>query len=432
MIAVNELSQKISAATMKPDHLPAGKTVVLTSAQDVTIKPVEWLFPEFLPRGMLTLLAGLPGCGKSTLALAFAATVTSAGRWPCGTRQSKPGSVLIWSSEDSIDVTLTPRLKAMGARLDRCHFVTGVSGADGVSPFDPSTDIPRLAQEIDRLGDVGLLVLDPVLSVVAGDSHKAAETRRGLQGVVDLASHHNIAVLGITHFSKGSGGASPAERVIGSQAFAALARMVLVAAKVQGESDDENAPPQRILARAKSNISADDGGFSFSLELVEVQRDIIAQRVTWGQAIKGSALALLNSAEATDENDEAASALDEAVEFLNDALASGQVLSKELEKEARAAGVSIATLRRARARLNVKASKSAMMGGWVLELPKSLTKSEDAQDCQPERLERLERLRQDNTINDAQFTEGAQGAQHAQVGEVEHLRAGSAETELEF
>jgi putative DNA primase/helicase len=287
------------------DSFTKNKTdcVTLTTASDVQIKAVDWLWPGYLPRGMLALLAGLPGCGKSTLALAFAATITSAGRWPCRTRQTKPGSVLIWSSEDAIDVTLTPRLKAMGADLTRCHFVTGVSSAGVIGSFDPAVDMPRLTQEIERIGDVAMLVLDPVLSAVAGDSHKASETRRGLQAVVDLSTKHNISILGITHFSKGSAGASPAERVIGSQAFAALARMVLVAAKVQTESTEDGKPPQRIIARAKSNISPDDGGFSFNLELVEIQKDIVAQRVSWGEAIKGSALALLNEAEKTDDAD---------------------------------------------------------------------------------------------------------------------------------
>jgi putative DNA primase/helicase len=400
--------------------------VVLTNASDVQIKPVDWLWPDFLPRGMLTLLAGLPGCGKSTLALAFAATITSAGRWPCGSRQTRPGSVLIWSSEDAIDVTLTPRLKAMGADLSRCHFVAGISHASGVDSFDPSKDIPKLTSQIERIGDVSMLVLDPVLSAVSGDSHKAAETRRGLQSVVDLASKHNIAVLGITHFSKGSAGASPAERVIGSQAFSALARMVLVAAKVQTETDDESKPPQRIIARAKSNISADDGGFSFNLELIEIQRGIVAQRVTWGEAIKGSALALLNDAEKTEEDGDESSALDDACEFLKQALAGGQALSKRIDKDARGAGISRRTLMRARSELKVKATKSAMLGGWVLELPKSAIADQECQETQPGNVGTLGTLREKAT----ERAEGCQGCQEFQTGEVGTLADESLAVEL--
>ena len=59
----------------------------------------------------------------------------------------------------------------------------------------------------------------PIVSAVAGDSHKGAEVRRALQPVVTLAQRLGCAVLGITHFSKGTNGRDPVERVTGSIAF---------------------------------------------------------------------------------------------------------------------------------------------------------------------------------------------------------------------
>ncbi|MBN3814389.1 hypothetical protein [Paraburkholderia sp. Ac-20347] len=56
--------------------------------------------------------------------------------------------------------------------------------------------------------------------------------------------------------------------IIGSQAFGALARMVLVTVKKKGAE-------RRILARAESNIAPDDGGFAYALERVEVAEDIL-------------------------------------------------------------------------------------------------------------------------------------------------------------
>ena len=86
------LATTIAQSTNKPTTPDA---VTLTRASDVTIRPIDWLWEGYLPRGMLTLLAGLPGCGKSTLTLAIAGTVTSAGRWPDGAPMRTPGSVLI-------------------------------------------------------------------------------------------------------------------------------------------------------------------------------------------------------------------------------------------------------------------------------------------------------------------------------------------------
>ena len=215
-----------------------------------------------------------------------------------------------------------------------------------------------------------------------------------------MASARNVSVLGITHFRKGSANTDPAERVIGSQAFVALARMVLVASKVE---DPEDGKLSRIIARAKSNISADDGGFEFFLEQSEVKPGIWAQGVQWGGAISGSALALLNQAENTDGNNDEKTIIDDAVEFLQNTLASGQLPSKEVEAEAKAAGISVATFRRAKKQLKVKSVKSAMQGCWMLELRRCSPNSEDAHQKSV-----------------------------STFGQVEHLRTESEETEMEL
>jgi len=46
-----------------------------------------------------TRVRGQPGTGKTTIALDFAATVSSGGRWPDGTL-AEPGNVVISSGED--------------------------------------------------------------------------------------------------------------------------------------------------------------------------------------------------------------------------------------------------------------------------------------------------------------------------------------------
>jgi len=55
-----------------------------------------------------------------------------------------------------------------------------------------------------------------IVSAVAGDSHKNSEIRRALQPLVDLGERTGCAILGISHFSKGTAGRDPVERVTGS------------------------------------------------------------------------------------------------------------------------------------------------------------------------------------------------------------------------
>lgn len=161
--------------------------------------------------------------------MALAATISTGGNWPAGTRATT-GSVIIWSGEDDPADTLLPRLMAAGADLGRVHIVDGVTDGDGSRAFDPATDMPVLLTAAHTVGDVRLLIVDPVISAVQGDSHKNAETRRALQPLVDFGRDTGAAVLGISHFSKGTSCRDPLERLSGSLAFGALARLVFGAA----------------------------------------------------------------------------------------------------------------------------------------------------------------------------------------------------------
>jgi putative DNA primase/helicase len=349
----------LSRAARLVDEAPA---VRLVRGDTVTLEPVRWLWPGFLPAAMLTILGGAPGCGKTTIALSLAATVTSGGAWPGGMGRSTIGDVLIWSGEDAHPV-LAARLEAMGADMRRVHFIDGISGSEGEA-FDPGRDMPLLEATAERLAAPRLLILDPIVSAVAGDSHKGAEVRRSLQPVVSLAQRLGCAVVGVTHFSKGTAGRDPAERITGSIAFAALARLVLVAAKVQ---DGETEEPRRVLVRAKSNIGPDEGGFAYTLDRVEVEPEIEGQRVVWLEALQGSAREVLAEAEATPEGDDEASALDDAVQFLRSELRDGPKPAKAIFREARDAGHSERTIKRAKADLQAESIKERQ--GWVWALP---------------------------------------------------------------
>jgi putative DNA primase/helicase len=71
----------------------------------------------------------------------------------------------------------------MAARGDRAHvaFIKGVEEDETARSFDPSLDIEALMEVCAKLGGVNLIIVDPVVSITTGDSHKNAETRRDLQ-----------------------------------------------------------------------------------------------------------------------------------------------------------------------------------------------------------------------------------------------------------
>ena len=338
--------------------------VALTCGTELTPEPVRWLWPNWLALGKFHLLAGAPGQGKTTIAMSMLATVTIGGRWPDGSRCDM-GNVLIWSGEDDPADTLLPRLLAAGADRSRCYFIKATFVNGEAQAFDPAQDIPRLQDAIDQIGGIKMLVVDPVVSAVTGDSHKNTEVRRALQPLVDLAMACDCALLGITHFSKGGQGSDPSQRVIGSVAFTAVARVVLVAAKVKSEDGEAT----RVLARSKSNIGPDDGGFQYFLEQVPVDAypGIEAARIAWGKSVEGNASKLLTDPNEDADDEEEGSARDSAEDFLKELLSSGPSPTKHVETEAKAAGIAWRTVRRASDALTVKKQKSN--GSWYWSLP---------------------------------------------------------------
>ncbi|MEO1751151.1 AAA family ATPase [Thiofaba sp. EF100] len=346
---------------------PAPADVVLIQASSIRPEPIRWLWGGWMARGKFHLLAGRPGQGKTMLALGLAATVTTAGRWPDGTRCPETGQVVIWSGEDDPKDTLVPRLMAAGADLERVHFVG--DRTDG-SPFDPANDLPLLAEKMRRLRPA-LLIVDPIVSAVAADSHKNGEVRRALQPLVDMAAAVDCAVLGITHLSKGTTGREPVERITGSIAFGAIARVVLLATKREDPPPGE-AP--RLLVRAKSNIGPDEGGCTYDLEQVRIEGDLYATRVTWGAPVEGPARELLAQAESVPGEEDDGGTLGDAMRFLRNLLADGPLPQKQIMDDARGAGYSETTIRRAKQRLGVEAVKEGgYFGGhkqqWAWRLP---------------------------------------------------------------
>jgi AAA domain-containing protein/primase-like protein len=201
----------------KSDGRQAGTAgrVTFRRASDITPESISWLWEGWLARGKYHVLAGVPGTGKTTIALFFAAIISSGGKWPDGT-QATAGDVLIWTSEDSPADTLVPRLIRVGADLTRIHFVENFNLTDGkIRPFNPATDMRELAKTAKAIGDVALMILDPAVAVMpmSRNSHNDAETRNGMQPVVDFATASNTTLLGIGHLAKGTAGKDPLERL---------------------------------------------------------------------------------------------------------------------------------------------------------------------------------------------------------------------------
>jgi putative DNA primase/helicase len=344
----------------QPAGRPHRRTVQFRPGACIEPEAVRWLWPQWLARGKLHILAGAPGTGKTTLALALAALVSAGGRWPDG-EAIEPANVLIWSGEDDVADTLLPRVLAAGGNAECVRFIEAADEAGETVPFDPASDIGELVEAALRVPRLRLLILDPVVAAIGGATRQKAGTRHGLQRLVDLAAALDCAVLGITHFSKNSRGAAPLDRVMGSVAYGAMARFVLATVKPA-----DPALAHRLVC-AKANLAGDRGGLEYRLVRADVPgHPFCAQIVEWGQPLEGSAHELM----AIEQADEDATMLAKAVCFLAELLADGPVLTWRVEAAAKAHGYSRRTLQRAKAKVSAQAVKIGFGGGrWAWQLP---------------------------------------------------------------
>jgi hypothetical protein len=302
---------------------------------------VDWLWEGWLARRKFHIFGGEKGAGKSTLTYHLLATISAGGMWPDGTKAPQ-GDVLIWSAEDDWSDTILPRLMMAGADMDHVYHVGCVEREEGKRQFDPAIDMLGLLMAAREIPNLTAVMIDPVVLAVTGDSHKNAETRRGLQPLVDLAVACNAALIGITHFTKNTQGRAPIERITGSLAFGALPRVVWGAVK----GDDEDAP--RRFVRIASNIGPAGGGIDYRLDQAPLPGyTFTAQRVVWGAYHMGSARTLIEEVQGEAKQ----SKLDRAIAFLCDILAKGEILVPELKTAAAANGISWATLQRAKEKI---------------------------------------------------------------------------------
>ena len=129
---------------------------------------------------------------------------------------------------------------------------------------------------------------------------------------------------------------------------------------------DADGGADRMLARAKSNIGPDGGGFGYAVEQIDLGDGIQASRIAWGNSLEGSARDLLCQAEADDAE---AGEHRDVDSFLEDLLICGEQTAKAIYRDAEAAGYSRDQIKRAKRRLSVQTAKTGMEGGWVWRLP---------------------------------------------------------------
>jgi hypothetical protein len=338
---------------------PSGGLITVCAA-DIEPEQVEWLVDQSFPLGMLAVIGGQPGLGKSQISINLAAGVTTGNNLPGASEFKNLGSVIILANEDDAARTIRPRLDAAGADISKVHIVEGVAreGTE-VDLFQLDQDISDLRERALQIGDVRLIIIDPPSAYLGTkvDSYKDSDVRRVLMPLGTLAQETGAMILLIVHLNKRTDGGAQ-QRFSGSTAWTAAPRVGFMVV-------EDPLTKNRLMLPVKNNIGDDRLGYQYHIaeKLIQYkQQQIQSSYIVWDQTTNRSISDLLMPPKPVK-----VSAVDVAREFLSDELANGCSLPVEkLKQSAKAAGISWPSVTRAKSEMPISSTKIG--DGWVWTL----------------------------------------------------------------
>ena len=305
---------------------------------------VQWLWPGRIPRGMVTLIEGVEGAGKSFVALDIAARVSRGLGWPGlpaenreGERRESKGEVLILCRPDDCR-SAGRRLAALGADFQGIRrlkdFVTCEAGENrrAQRPLAFPCDLPTIESELRR-GSLDLVVIDS-LPDFCPLPQQVAQTLRRLN---ELAEEFGVAIV-VT---------MPAHcRCDGQGVLRVTSRYQTGGARcVWAVLADPDVPARRVFIARRTNFCEEPAGLEFRFD---------AGRIVWNPV----------SIEPADPL-----GLQAGISIcLTEALRDGSRSAAEVLREGQQCGFTPKQLRSAAKRLGIESRKSSGFGadgGWT-------------------------------------------------------------------
>lgn len=257
-------SKKIKELFFKLDSLDE-KELITSKISDVKKRPVNWLWEGRIPKGMMTLIAGHPGIGKSFFitwllaALSKGEALPDEKLWTQG-EKTRPYSSLLIAAEDDPNCVIRPRLEGNKADLSKIEILN--------NPLDFSLDnLTDLEAILNSRPGLCVVVIDPLNAFLGGkfDYFRDPDVRRRLGPLVDIAKKRDLAIIGIAHFNKRED-SELITRIGGSMAFPGVARSTLGISYDVRDNDDPDSQDTRLLFSIKMNLRRKPDVLAFKIK----------------------------------------------------------------------------------------------------------------------------------------------------------------------
>ena len=202
--------EALAAELVEPESVPV--TLSMSDLLAATEEAQEWTVGKLFPAGGLSLIAGKPGAGKSTLARDMALAVAQGKPW-IG-REVKQGPVLYLALEEHVKM-VGRHMRNMGARADDPLHVR-------VDPLtDPIAELRAMVKEHQPT----LVVIDPMARFLqVANMNDYSEVSAALDPLIRLAHDTGTHICLLHHAKKGE---MNEDSYLGSTALSASVDVVL-------------------------------------------------------------------------------------------------------------------------------------------------------------------------------------------------------------
>lgn len=224
----------------------------------LTLRPITWLWQDWIPMGMLSLLGAQPGSGKSLLALDLARRIIHGMEFPDGSAVSvvDAGKPVIYVDGECVPQIITERAQTWAVDMTRLYPML----PSFEKPIDFSTiETQETLVEMIYSARPALIIIDSLGSINSRGENAVDDVRGILNFFNTVAAEFDVGMLLIHHLRKRPNLPLLPELTFddfrGSSHIIAMARSVLGLSLVRtGPEQDPNGP--RKLQVLKTNLTA--------------------------------------------------------------------------------------------------------------------------------------------------------------------------------
>lgn len=331
---------------------------------------IEYLMQDRIPYGMVTLLVGAGGTGKSTLLTEIASRVSKGELLPGSNKVLADGSTIYITTENQPEEVLKPRVLACGGDTNKIHYVRNALAPTIDKPgqphvFDIAKHLPALKKMVAKIGNVRLVVIDPVISHISEkiDPNSSTHVRHVMDALSAVAEELKIAIIVVAHMAKGIA-QQAMYKVAGSHQWVAAARVVQAVSLAKEDHE------LRLLSPMKANVFITSFTLGFKIITTTIQTedlpgvDLRTARVEFEER----ELDIDVEDHFAPENQKT-SQTSQAMLILRQELHNGPKPEQAVHDAVTAKGINRGSYHDARRHLKIHTEKTGKVSGWALWLP---------------------------------------------------------------